>query len=690
MMSYCFLSGGKFKLMKKNILVSIIMLITTPLIAQQKLSAEKLWQLGRVSGDVINKKKNEVIYSVNSVNIEENKGNKNTFAISLKNGNPKQINTENESITIVNIYQDKLIYLKNDQLWSCSLDYTKHKQLTNLKGGIENPKISPDGKHILFTKETLVVKTEAKDIYNDLPKANAYVFNDLNYRHWDTWEEGKFSHIYIADFENGQLLNLKDIMENEPYDSPQKPFGGTEDVIWSPDSKSILYVAKKKFGKAYATSTNTDIYRYDLLTQKTTNITDGMQGYDTHPSFNKDGSFLAWTSMAEDGYESDKNDIYILDLKTEKKYNLTKDWDETVSGFIWGEDGKSIFFNAYYKGTQQLYTINTEKGFNLTSVNDIKQLTEGQWDINAILGQIGNLLVVSKTDMNHSAELYTLNIKNGKLNQLTHVNDSEYKNIAKSKVEERWIKTTDGKSMLAWVIYPPDFDSSKKYPALLYCQGGPQSAVSQFYSVRWNFQLMAAQGYIVVAPNRRGLPGFGVEWNRQISGDWGGQAMKDYLAAIDEISKESFVDKNRLGCVGASYGGYSVYMLAGIHQNRFKTFIAHNGLFDLRSWYGTTEELFFANKDVGGAYWQESVPKAYRDFNPSEYINKWNTPILIFQGGRDYRVPIEQGLQAYQAAQLKGIKSRLVYFPDENHWVLKAQNGIVWQREFFKWLEETL
>ncbi len=666
------------------------MLITTPLIAQQKLSPEKLWQLGRVSGDVINKKKNEVIYSVNSVNIEENKGNKNTFAISLKNGNPKQIDAENESIAIVNIYQDKLIYLKNDQLWSCSLDYTEHKQLTNLEGGIENPKISPDGKHILFTKETLVVKTEAKDIYHDLPKANAYVFNDLNYRHWDTWEEGKFSHIYIAGFENGQLLNLKDIMENEPYDSPQKPFGGTEDMIWSPDSKSILYVAKKKFGKAYATSTNTDIYRYDLLTQKTTNITDGMQGYDTHPSFNKDGSFLAWTSMAEDGYESDKNDIYILDLKTEKKYNLTKDWDETVSGFIWGEDGKSIFFNAYYKGTQQLYTINTEKGFNLMSVSDIKQLTKGQWDINAILGQIGNLLVVSKTDMNHSAELYTLNIKNGKLNQLTHVNDSEYKNIAKSKVEERWIKTTDGKSMLAWVIYPPDFDSSKKYPALLYCQGGPQSAVSQFYSVRWNFQLMAAQGYIVVAPNRRGLPGFGVEWNRQISGDWGGQAMKDYLAAIDDISKESFVDKNRLGCVGASYGGYSVYMLAGIHQNRFKTFIAHNGLFDLRSWYGTTEELFFANKDVGGAYWQESVPKAYRDFNPSEYINKWNTPILIFQGGRDYRVPIEQGLQAYQAAQLKGIKSRLVYFPDENHLVLKAQNGIVWQREFFKWLEETL
>lgn len=676
--------------MKTKVLLSIIMLGTTPLVAQQKLTPEKLWQLGKVSGDIINKNTGEVIYSVSKVDIEENKSTKNTYAISLKTGKNRQINTENESISVLDIHQGRIIYLKKDQLWSCSLDYKDHKQLINVDGGIENPKISPDGKYILFSKETLVIKTESKDIYPDLAKSTAYVFNDLNYRHWDTWEEGKFSHIYIAELKDDQLVNVKDIMEHEPYDSPQKPFGGAEDMIWSADSKSILYVSKKKFGKAYATSTNTDIYQYDISTGKTSNLTEGMNGYDTHPTFNKDGSLLAWTSMAEDGYESDKNDIYILDLKTKQKYNLTKDWDETVSSFTWGEDGKTIFFNAYNKGTQQVYIIHLDKKLNQTSAKNIKQLSRGQWDINALLGQIGNTLVVSRTDMNHAAELFTLDIKTGKIAPLTYANDKEYLNIAKSKVEERWVKTSDGKDMLTWVIYPPDFDPSKKYPTLLYCQGGPQSAVSQFYSVRWNFQLMAANGYIIVAPNRRGLPGFGVEWNRQISGDWGGQAMKDYLSAIDDISKESYVDKSRLGCVGASYGGYSVYMLAGIHQNRFKSFIAHNGLFDLRSWYGTTEELFFANKDVGGSYWQENAPSAYKEFSPSEYVKNWNTPILIFQGGKDYRVPIEQGLQAYQAAQLKGIKSRLVYFPDENHWVLKAQNGIVWQREFFKWLQETL
>lgn len=578
--------------MKKDILLGIMMLGTTPLLAQQKLTPEKLWQLGRVSGDLINKNNGDVIYSVNKINIEENKGNKNTFALSLKTGISIQINTDNESIEIIGINQNRIIYLKKDQLWACNTDYTDHKQLTDIEGGIENPKISPDGKSILFTKETLVIKTETKDIYEDLPKSTAYVFNDLNYRHWDTWEEGKFSHIYTADFRDGKLENIKDIMENEPYDSPQKPFGGAEDVIWSPDSKSILYVCKKKFGKAYATSTNTDIYEYNIASKKTVNLTEGMNGYDTHPSFNKSGSLLAWTSMSEDGYESDKNDIYVLDIKTNKKYNLTKEWDETVSGFIWAEDGNTIFFNAYNKGTQQVYALSLLKNLDKNSTKNIRQLTSGKWDINALLGQIDNSLIVSRTDMNHSAELFTLDIKTGRLNQLTHVNDDEYQNIAKSKVEERWIKTTDGKDMLTWVIYPPDFDPSKKYPALLYCQGGPQSAVSQFYSVRWNFQLMAANGYIVVAPNRRGLPGFGVEWNRQISGDWGGQAMKDYLSAIDNLSNESYVDKNRLGCVGASYGGYSVYLLAGIHQNRFKTFIAHNGLFDLKVGMGLPKNFF--------------------------------------------------------------------------------------------------
>ncbi|MFD1631358.1 S9 family peptidase [Pseudopedobacter beijingensis] len=676
--------------MKKHFILSIILLSSTPIIAQQKLSPEKLWQLGRVAGNTINTQKKEVIYTVTKVNLEENKSTKNTYALSLENSKQKLINKPEESISDIQILENKVYYLKNDQLWACDLNYNNHKQISHIEGGIANAKLSPNGKYLLFTQDVLVVKTEANAIYTDLPKANAYVFNDLNYRHWDTWTEGKFSHVFVADIQADKVENIRDIMENEPYDSPQKPFGGAEDVIWAADSKSILYVCKKKFGKEYATSTNTDIYQYNIQSKATRNLTQGMMGYDTQPAFNEDGSLLAWTSMSEDGYESDKNDIVIWDIAANKKYNLTKNWDESVVSFNWSKDAKKIFFTAFLKGTQQVYQIDLQKELSQNTAKHIKQLTSGAWDINAILGQYKNQLIVNKTDINHSAELFYLDISSGKLAPLTHVNDEEYKNIALSKVEERWVKTTDGKDMLTWVIYPPDFDPAKKYPTLLYCQGGPQSAVSQFYSVRWNFQLMAAQGYIVIAPNRRGLPGFGVEWNKQISGDWGGQAMKDYLSAIDDVSKEPFVDKNRLGCVGASYGGYSVYMLAGIHQNRFKTFIAHNGLFDLRSWYGTTEELFFANKDVGGSYWQENAPAAYKTFSPSEYVKNWNTPILIFQGGKDFRVPIEQGLQAYQVAQLKGIKSRLVFFPEENHWVLKPQNGIVWQREFFNWLKETL
>jgi dipeptidyl aminopeptidase/acylaminoacyl peptidase len=394
--------------------------------------------------------------------------------------------------------------------------------------------------------------------------------------------------------------------------------------------------------------------------------------------------------MAEDGYESDKNDIMVFDYKANECHNLTKDWDETVSSFVWSEDNSKIYFLAVNKGTEQLYEISLQKDLNKNSAKDIRMLTNGRWDINAIVGQVGNTMVVSRTDMNHSAELFKVDLKSGDLKELTHVNKAVYDGLAMSEIEARTVKTTDGKDMLTWVIYPPGFDPTKKYPTLLYCQGGPQSALSQFYSVRWNFQLMAAQGYIIVAPNRRGMPGYGVEWNKAISGDWGGQPMKDYLSAIDDIAKEPYVDKDRLGCVGASYGGYSVYMLAGIHQNRFKTFIAHDGLFDLKSWYGTTEELFFANKDIGGSYFAKDLPKSYKDFDPSNFVKNWNTPIMIIQGGNDFRVPIEQGLEAFQAAQLKGIKSKLLYLPEENHWVLSGQNGIVWQREFFDWLKETL
>jgi len=675
-------------MLKPLLLTSLF--ITTMATAQQKMTPELLWQLGRVSGETITADGKTVVYGVSQYNIAENKSEKNLYAIPLTGGTAQQITTaQGGEGDVTALYAQKIGYSLKGQWWEMNADGTGAIQLTNVEGGLQNIRLAPDGKHILFSKDVKVKKVSGADYYPDLPKSNVQIYDNLNYRHWDAWEDGNFQHVFYATYENGQVGTPIDIMEGEAFDAPQMPFGGTEDMIWAPDSKSIIYVSKKKFGKDYATSTNTDIYEYNLETKATKNLSEGMPGYDLGPAFSADGKYLAWQSMATDGYEADKNDIIVLNLATGTRTNLTKDWDGTVSSIHWSKDGKQLYFLAVVKGTEQLLEIALQKDITATTAKHIRQVTEGDFDISAIIGQSGNTLVVSRMDINHASELYTVSLPKGTMQPLTTVNKAVYDKTGMCKVEKRWIKTTDGKDMLSWVIFPPDFDPAKKYPTLLYCQGGPQTALSQFYSYRWNFQLIASQGYIVVAPNRRGMPGHGVEWNAAISKDWGGQPIRDYLSAIDAVSQEPYVDKSRLGAVGASYGGYSVYMLAGVHNNRFKTFIAHDGLFDLKSWYGTTEELWFANYDIG-AYWDPANAKIYKEFNPSEYANKWNTPIMIIQGGIDFRVGIEQGLQAFQLAQLKGIKSKLLYFPEENHWVLKAQNALVWQREFFKWLTETL
>jgi len=608
----------------------------------QTITPEKLWELERVSPIGLTNDGEQVLFSSSSYDIDANTSNSKTFVLPLKGGEPTQIKSYDS------IYTD--------------------------------PKVSPSGDYKIISKEVKVEPVSGEDFYPEMKKSDVYIYDDLNYRHWDTWEDGKYSHLFIKDLSSGEEW---DIMEGEPHDTPLQPFGGSEDYIWNSDGSKVFYVSKKVKGKEYAVSTNTDIYSYDIASQTTTNLTDDNEGYDTSPAVSRDGT-LAWLQMDEPGYESDKNDIVVL--RDGQKMNLTKDWDGTVSSFMWSKDGKKLFFIAPTMGTKQLFEVNLTKNASA----DVKQITKGQFDITGMVGQSDNTMVVTRTDMNHASEIYTVDLKTGKMDQLSHANDAFYNRIKLSKVEKRMIPTTDGKEMLTWVIYPPDFDPSKKYPTLLYLQGGPQAPLSQFYSFRWNFQLMAAKGYIVVAPNRRGMPGYGVAWNEQISGDWGGQNMQDYLSAIDKVSKEDFVDNDRLGAVGASYGGYSAFYLAGHHDNRFKTFIAHDGIFNTRSMYGTTEELFFVNKDLEGAYWQNPTPKAYTEFNPINYVNNWNAPILIIQGGKDYRVPIGQGLEAFQAAQLKGLKSKLLYFPMENHWILSAQNGIIWQREFFKWLEETL
>lgn len=625
-------------------------IIITLAFSQTKvMSPEQLIELNRVSAVGLSNDGKQVIYKTSTFDLKTNKQSSKVFSVPVKGG-------EVQSLSEVG----KLVKDKN---------------------------LSPDGKWKLVAREVKIQKISGTDHYDDVPNSNVMIYDQLNYRHWDTWEDGSYSHLFIQSATDPNDKGI-DLMEGTPYDCPQKPFGGDEDYIWSPDGKKVVYVTKKLAGTDYAVSTNTDIYEYNIATKSTTNLTKENKGYDMHPVFSVKGT-LAWLQMKRDGYESDKNDI-IVQL-ADGKVNLTKDWDGTVNGFIWSNDGSKIYFNAPVGGTVHAFEITVPKNANSSSVP--KQISKGQFDVSGIIAQSGNDLIVYRRDMNHATEIYNLNIKSGDMKQLSNANDEIYKDIKMSNVEKRIVKTSDDKDMVTWVIYPPDFDPNKKYPTLLYCQGGPQGALSQFYSFRWNFQLMAAQGYIVVAPNRRGMPGHGVEWNEQISKDYGGQNMKDYLAAIDDVAKEPYVDKDRLGCVGASYGGYSVFFLASIHEGRFKSFISHDGIFNWRSMYGTTEELFFVNWDLGGPYWDKenvAAQKSYDQFNPVNFVDKWDTPILIIQGGLDFRVPIGQGLEAFQAAQLQGIKSKLLYFPEENHWVLSAENSLVWQREFYKWLEETV
>jgi len=670
--------------MIKNTILALLLGTTLGVQAQEKMSPELLWSLKRVSANGISGNGKYLFYSSKSIDWKTEKSTVHRYRIALEDGSNKEWTTD-AGKTVTQRYEHAWYAYYDNLLFESTDEGATWTEVYNGLQNAENVWVSPNGKYVAFSKDVMVKPTMGKDIYGDLPNTTAQIYTDLNNRHWDTWEDGKYMHVFVANLADG---TVKDIMEGEAYDCPQKPHGGDEDLTWSPDSKGLVYVCKKKYGKEYATSTNTDLYYYDLATQKTDNWSTGMNGYDMAPSFSKDGRKIAWLSMAHDGYEADKNDLIVMDVDKKRKMNLSGKWDGTVSSFIWGNDNYHLYFNAATEGTEQLFAIDVPEKESTTP--KVEMLTKGKYDINGIVGMAGNDIVVTRCDMNRATEIYRVKPAYGDMLQLTHENDRTFQNVMQSKTELRKITTVDNATMGVWVIYPPDFDPAKKYPTLLYCQGGPQSALSQFYSFRWNFQLMAAQGYIVVAPNRRGMPGWGVKWNEEISKDWGGLPMQDYLSAIDEIAKEPYVDKSRLGCVGASYGGYSVFMLAGIHNNRFKTFIAHDGLFDLKSWYGTTEELWFANWDIGGSYWKEPVPMAYEKFNPSNFVHKWNTPIMIVQGGTDFRVPTEQGLEAFQAARLRNVKAKLLYFPNENHWVLHPQNGIAWQREYFKWLEETL
>ena len=649
--------------------------------AQQVMTPEILWTLNKFSVTAVEPSHAGIIYSVGKVDLNTEKTNRQNFYLNFEKNQILKMDLLGKKSIFqwdkngVYASEGDKIYISKDNGLSWAEFYTI--------GDADNIVISPDGKKVAFSKVVQVENLLGKDKYADLPKTTAQIYTDLNHRHWDAWNEGKYNHVFVASISD-DVSKAKDLLDGQKFDSPQKPSGGSEDFIWSPDSSKLLYVCKKKSGKEYATSTNTDIYTFDLASGKTENITEGMMGYDVNPKFSPDGKSLLWQSMARDGYEADKNDVVVMDWVSKKKTNLTKNWDESVVGDVaWSNDSKMIYFTTAKRGTKQFFALNPKDA-------KVNQISDGAFDVNEIVAFQNDFAFVTRTDINHNADLFKLNLKDGTMLQITQVNKENYANITPSKSELKMVKTSDGKEMGVWFHYPPNFDPNKKYPTLLYCQGGPQSALTQYFSTRWNFALMAANGYIVVAPNRRGMPGWGTKWNEDISKDWGGQPMRDYIAAADFAKTLPFVDGSRMGAVGASYGGYSVFMLAGIHENRFKTFIAHDGLFDMKSWYGTTEELWFANWDLGGNYWQNPQPKAYTDYNPSNFVEKWNTPIMVIQGGIDFRVPYEQGQEAFQAAKLKGLKTKFLYFPNENHWVLHPQNGLVWQREFFEWLKETL
>ena len=649
--------------------------------AQQVMTPEILWTLNKFSVTAVEPSHAGIIYSVGKVDLNTEKTNRQNFYLNFEKNQILKMDLLGKKSIFqwdkngVYASEGDKIYISKDNGLSWAEFYTI--------GDADNIVISPDGKKVAFSKAVQVEKLLGKDKYADVPNSTAQIYTDLNHRHWDAWNEGKYNHVFVASISD-DVSKAQDVLQGQKFDSPQKPSGGSEDFIWSPDSSKLLYVCKKKSGKEYATSTNTDIYTFDLASGKTENLTEGMMGYDVNPKFSPDGKSLLWQSMARDGYEADKNDVVVMDWVSKKKTNLTKNWDESVVGDVaWSNDSKMIYFTTAKRGTKQFFALNPKDA-------KVKQISDGAFDVNEIVAFQNDFAFVTRTDINHNADLFKLNLKDGTMLQITQVNKENYANLTPSKSELKMVKTSDGKEMGVWFHYPPNFDPNKKYPTLLYCQGGPQSALTQYFSTRWNFALMAANGYIVVAPNRRGMPGWGTKWNEDISKDWGGQPMRDYIAAADFAKTLPFVDGSRMGAVGASYGGYSVFMLAGIHENRFKTFIAHDGLFDMKSWYGTTEELWFANWDLGGNYWQNPQPKAYTDYNPSNFVEKWNTPIMVIQGGIDFRVPYEQGQEAFQAAKLKGLKTKFLYFPNENHWVLHPQNGLVWQREFFEWLKETL
>lgn len=653
-----------------------------------KYTIEVLEALGSVKDPVVSPDKKKILYGVSYESVEQNKSNLDLYTMDINGQNKTRITrtarSESNATWIADGSKIAFIYPVDDvpQLWIMNSDGTDRHAVSSVEKGIQGFLFSPDETKVIMIG-TVKYSREAKDIYPDLPKATGRVIDDLMYKHWDEWVT-EIPHPLLGDFDGNAVSNVIDIMQDEPYESPMKPFGGIESFAWAPDSKELIYVSRKKTGMEYSLSTNSDLYLYNVADKSTRNLTEGMMGYDTNPAYSPDGKYVAWLSMEHDGYESDKNRIFILDRLTGVKTDLTTDWDYTADAIAWNVDSKSLYFIAPKDGVTPIFNIDLKK--------KVRVIADGTCDYATLSPVDKKTLVTMRHSMLAPNEIFSVNVKDGKLTQLTEVNTELLASVKMPTVEKRMVPTTDGKEMTTWVVYPPEFDPSRKYPAILYCQGGPQQPVSQFWSTRWNLALMGANGYVVIAPNRRGLPGFGTEWNAQISGDYPGQNMKDYLSAVDDMKKESYIDGAHIGAVGASYGGFSVYWLAGNHDKRFACLIAHAGIFNTEAQYLETEEMWFANWDLGGPFWDKDNKVAQRTFasSPHRFVDKWDAPILITHGEYDFRILASQGMQAFNAARLRGVPAEMVIFPDENHWILKPQNAVMWQRVFFRWLDRWL
>lgn len=642
------------------------------------LTPEILWKFGRLGSITLSPDGSTILYTISSYDLPTEASRTNIFSIPVEGGDPVQLTSKGGGSPQWISGGKKIAFSSKGKLYTMNPDGSGKSEIANLDN-FESYSVSPTDDKIFFTRRVKLDETPNEK--HNLPNANMRIIDDLMFRHWAYWHDYSYSHIFIASFDGNSVGEATDIMEGERFESPTAPFFDAAEISWSPDGKMIAYTCKLLAGKEDALSTNTDIILYKVDNGEKKNLTEWNKGFDKYPVFSPDGSKLAWQSMEEDGYESDLDRMYCYDFESGISTYLTEGWDYNVANITWSADMSDIFFTSPYRGTTQVFRLNTESGA-------INQVSSGKYNFGPIM-LAENIMVSGIQSMSMATEIATIDTGSGETGIISEVNRHIYDNIRMGETEERYIKTKDGKDLQMWIIYPPDFDPEKKYPALLYCKGGPQGDLGQGWSYRWNYQMMAARGYIVVAPNRRGNSGFGSYWREQISGDYGGLNMQDYLDAIDYMAEEPFVDEDRLGAVGASYGGYSVFWLAGVHEKRFKAFISHCGMYNIESWYASTEELWFPNKDIGGAPWDNPKPVGYK-YSPHLNVDKWDTPILIITGEHDYRIPYTQSLEAFTAAQVRGVPSRLLFFHDGTHFVTRPHDAVIWQREFFEWLDTYL